>query len=220
MALSGFEIILYSSLLALFITVAVSAYFRYKLPPKADQIFVSNRNSFLETIFGQLELYDGMYFDHILKRFTDEFGELKRERKEILEKSFKFVEESEIDKQETIDFVQSMKDNETFRILKEDLESSFKRMQDIYQNYRVDRVLYERYFHHDFIRNIDLYYWGTNYYVEWLFKGVTVSSSIDNRKNRAEKIIDYLKKDGSINKKPEKIKNFIDKWQTELKRGY
>jgi len=218
--ISDVLVIVYSSLLALFITIGVSAYFRYRLPPISEQIFANNRNSFLKMTFDKLETFDEFLLKRILETFTKEFGELKRERKEILKNTFKFVPIDELENQETMDFVESMKENTKLQELRKNFALDFENMRKVHKNFIEDRTFYEKYFHHSFIRDIDQYFWQTNYYVEWLFKNVIISGCMDDRKNNAEKIIDYIQSDKTIDKNSENVRNFMNKWNLELKKGY
>ena len=49
-------------------------------------------------------------------------------------------------------------------------------------------------------------------------KNILVPSCLDDRKNRAEKIVKYLKDDRTIDKDKIQLKTFIEKWDKELKQ--
>ncbi len=220
MVLSDVEIIAYSSLLAFVITVGVSALFHFKLPSKSDVVFIANRNSWIEKILSQMELFDNQYLQYVFDRFDKAGFDLKR-GKEELGTSIKFVNETDLESQEVTDFMDVWNQDRNLRQIGNDLKGTNKQMETLYEHFFADKVLHERYLHHDIIRDMDNYFSSGLYYVDWLRKGgVHVYSSIDSRKNTAAKIIKYIEKDKTIKINDKKIKKWIDKWKDELKRGY
>ncbi len=220
MPLTNIEIIAYSTVLAGAITLIISAYFHYVKPSKSDVVFVANRNSWLEKILSQMEIFDNQYLQYVFDRYHKAGFDLKRSKNE-LGTSIKFVNESELDNQDVTDFMDVWNQDMNLKKIGDDLEGTYKQMKYHYDNFFADKILHERYFHHDIIREMDLYFWNGLYYVEWLRKGgVHVSSCIDSRKNIADKIIKYVEKDSSFKIQGEKIKKWIEDWKDELKRGY
>jgi len=196
--------------------IVVAAIFYLFFKPKSEKVFEYNRKSNLKLIFRQLSFYDNFDFMHIIDTFEKEFGPLGRGRKELF-KTIKFVNADEKRNQEPLDFSKYMEDDKTLSKLRKGLEPNLKKLHTYHIDFTKDIPIFSHYLHDSILRDIVHYYLNSNLYVEWLMENHIENSCMDERKNLAENIIKYLKEDRSIDKEEKSIKEFIDKWEKELK---
>lgn len=183
------------------------------LKPKTEKVFEKNRKKAITIIFNRISLFDE-YKKFIFDEMEREFGDLFRTRKEILPDTFKFVEESEVDNQITVNFVEKMKSDKKLQEMRNSLQPTVKQMKEIHKLFLDDFQFLSHYLDYDFLNDVMAYLGSVNYYMEWIFKNVLVYNALDRTKNLAEKIIEELNKNKDTN--IPKVKEFIEKWKKEL----
>ncbi len=94
--------------------------------------------------------------------------------------------------------------------MKPNLQWNHTQMEQIFSAFQTDYVGLLSHIENSFLRNVWTYIFNSTYYVEWASKDFLMSSLLDKRKILAEKIIQFIKNDKSINQIH--IKEFIDKW--------
>lgn len=195
--------------------VAIAAFFRYKVKPKFEIVFDSNRQSNLRLIFSGLEWFD-KEFESFYKIFERDMVELTKDNEEIIPRpKFKPMDELD-DGEDVIDLGTMMKMDKAFQEVKKCLEPILKRMSEQHNAFLRDYHIYLNYLHDSFLRDINNYYFTTTYYVEWVLKQQNYYSIGIERKEIAKRLIEYVEKDSSIDKKEQSIENFILKWKSHF----
>lgn len=195
--------------------ILIAFYVKHKMKPKHQEVFENNRQTNLRFIFNDLE----RYHDHtmfIFDEFEKKFGDLKKKRKELVT-TIKFVPIEEIDKQEPIKFADIMKDKQNLDELKTRLKFNFDQMKKISDFFDKESRSLETYFENSFLQHIRQIFWQTNYYAEQLFNATLVPSCLNSSTDRAKKVIEYLKKDDSLDLSEKNVKSFIDRWEKVFK---
>lgn len=207
-----------STITSAIVAIVVGLIVRYKTKPKSEVIYDANRQGNLNIIFNGLN-HLNVEFETIYSSIEQRLGELTKERTEIIPPLVSKPEEqwSENDPDER-DFGQISEMTSIFNEIKPMLQGALGRMRDQYKTFLKDYHIYLNYLHDSFLRDVYSYYITTTYYSELLLNGENHYSIGVKRKSEAEKIIEYVQKDRSVNKNTKEINEFITDWE-KLKTG-
>ena len=219
MVLEDWEIIIISVCLSAFFSgltaYTITWYFRHRVKPKSELLFEKNHIDTMEMIFGSLHWFD-YNFKIFYETIEKEMGDLTDEKKEIIPTP-KFVPIDQLESgYEVVDFGESFKKSKIFVQVKENLKLQIENMKSISETFSKENSIFMNYVHSSFLRNILHYYWTSLYYADWTLGNAPIQSSLEKRKELAQKIIEYVQKDDLINTYSKMIKEFIDKWEKRL----
>jgi len=88
-------------------------------------------------------------------------------------------------------------------------------MKEFSTYFKEDYSIYHNYIHDSFLREVRQYFWDGNYFVDWMIKNDILGFALDKRRNRAEKIIAYLKSSKTTKMNPQ-MDEFVKRWTKRL----
>lgn len=191
----------------------IALYFRYRVKPKFEIIYDSNRQANINLIFNGLNYLDSE-FESFYTIIENELGELTKEREEIIP-SLKVKPKDEwIENDPDIsDFGIIIKMTEKYDGIRKNLAPMLTIMREHHKKFLQDYHINLNYLHDSFLRDVNSYYITTTYYAELLLQCQNYYSIGIKRKSEADKIIEYVNADGSVDKTPDGIREFIYKWK-------
>ena len=210
--MNGLETIMISVILSGGTSIGVAWFFRFRTKPKHEKIFDANRQANLIRICTGLHVFDN-FFQQIYENINKEFGDLPKEREELVPKP-KFIPVEELENiKEVHDIGTQFQLDLKLQNIRKSHDWILENMRNMFDLFTKDYDIYQNYFHDSLLRDVREYYSTTIDYTEWLLKGHNYYSIGIKRYNLAKKIIEYIENGISKNKGQGHVDEFISKWK-------
>jgi len=200
------DTIVLSTVLSGIIAGVIAYMFRYHLKPKHEQVFETNRKSDISRIFDSLH-YLEFRFESFLDIFEKEMGKITKTRTRVLDRP-KWVKQADGSSIATMTLKETQLQTK-YQKLKEDLKSDVVEFEKGYNSFLENYRSYITYIESSFLKNVIEYFWTTLYFSSWALKDSLLPNLLVKRIKLAEKIIDFVENDKSIDLEEPTINDFL-----------
>jgi len=210
------ETVAVNTILSLTVAFLVGLYIRYKIKPKHEEVFEHNRNEEFRRIFDTINLFD-IHFEFFLNDLEREMGEINVDRETLTIKP-QFKETADGGRIVTF----SREETEiwtTYEQLKPLLKSNYDHMKNFNELFQKDYLRLLNHIENSFLKNVWDYFFKSYYYAEWAQKDYLMNNLMVERMKAAQKIINFLENDNTIDITEPNIKKFITRWKGEFEKS-
>ena len=200
------DTIVLSAILSGIVATVIAYIFRYHLKPKHEKVFETNRKSDISRIFDSLQ-YLEFRFESFLDVFEKEMGKITKTRTRVLDKP-KWVKQADGSSIATMT-LEETKLQTKYQKLKENLKSDVVEIEKGYNSFLENYRSYITYIESSFLKNVIEYFWTTWYFSIWALKDTLQPELLVKRIKLAEKIINFVENDKSVDLEEPTIKDFL-----------